>query len=142
MTTVLSLGTFDLLHSGHLRFFEQARRHGDRLTVAVNTDRFASTFKRRPVQTLRERMAMLAACRLVDDVVVNTGGADAKPTILDSGARVVVYALGPGWDEARYLRQLGVTPEWLKANQVRIVYVPYTQGVSTTDLIARAKEAA
>ena len=68
---VMTNGCFDLLHPGHLNFLNEVAREGDRLVVAVNTDASVQALKGedRPVNTLADRMAMLAALSCVDWVV-------------------------------------------------------------------------
>jgi D-beta-D-heptose 7-phosphate kinase/D-beta-D-heptose 1-phosphate adenosyltransferase len=64
-------GCFDILHVGHVTYLEQASRIGDRLVVAVNVDETVRRLKGadRPVNTMENRMAMLAALSCVDWVV-------------------------------------------------------------------------
>lgn len=140
MNRVLALGTFDILHPGHVRFLRAASSMGDHLTVAVNTDAFTAKFKRPPIFTLSERTEMLGALAVVDTVIVNEGGADAKPAILQSGATIVVH--GDDWTGASYMAQLDVTRPWLESHGVEIRYVPYTAGISTTDIILRIADVA
>lgn len=67
---VFTNGCFDLLHAGHVRFLEQARELGDRLTVGINTDASVARLKPgRPIIPLADRIAMLLALRCVDYVV-------------------------------------------------------------------------
>lgn len=69
---VLANGVFDLLHVGHARYLSGARALGERLIVAVNGDRSAHALKGpgRPVQDARERAALVAALRVVDQVII------------------------------------------------------------------------
>lgn len=68
---VMTNGCFDLLHVGHVRFLEAARARGDQLIVAVNSDDSVKRLKgdQRPINTLMDRMLVLAALRSVDWVV-------------------------------------------------------------------------
>ncbi|HEV2523610.1 MAG TPA: D-glycero-beta-D-manno-heptose 1-phosphate adenylyltransferase, partial [Gammaproteobacteria bacterium] len=68
---VFTNGCFDILHAGHVMYLEQARRLGDRVIVAVNDDASVSRLKgsNRPINTLAERMNVLAGLRSVDWVV-------------------------------------------------------------------------
>ncbi len=68
---VMTNGCFDLLHTGHVKYLEEAKSLGDRLVVAVNDDLSVKRLKgeERPVNTLHTRMAMLAALRSVDWVI-------------------------------------------------------------------------
>ena len=72
---IMTNGCFDILHSGHVAYLQQARREGDRLSVAVNTDETVRALKGedRPVNTLERRMHVLAALECVDWVVPSGG---------------------------------------------------------------------
>lgn len=72
---VVVTGVFDLLHIGHLRFLEAARRLGERLAVGVESDERVRRWKgpNRPIQTEEDRMALLAALRVVDEVFLIEG---------------------------------------------------------------------
>lgn len=70
---VLAHGTFDLLHLGHVRYLEEARRQGDVLVVTVTADRFVNKGPGRPVFLAELRAEMLAALNCVDIVAVNEG---------------------------------------------------------------------
>lgn len=132
-------GTFDLFHSGHVNLLRRAKQHADIVVVALNTDEFNEQYKgKRPVMTLDERRAVLEACRYVDVVDVNTGGADSKPAILRHRPDFILH--GDDWTGDSFLRQLGVTQEFLDDNGIKLVYVPYTKGVSTTDLKRRSAD--
>jgi rfaE bifunctional protein nucleotidyltransferase chain/domain len=74
-TIVVVTGVFDLLHIGHLRFLEAARRLGDQLIVGVESDERVRRWKgpNRPIQTEDDRLALLRALRVVDDVFLITG---------------------------------------------------------------------
>jgi rfaE bifunctional protein nucleotidyltransferase chain/domain len=69
---VLTNGCFDILHVGHVRYLEGARRLGDVLVVAINSDRSVRTLKGpdRPILNENERVALISALRCVDYVVV------------------------------------------------------------------------
>ena len=68
----------DLFHAGHVALLREARRHGDRLVVGVLSDETAASYKRRPIMTLAERVAVIEACRWVDEVI-----ADAPFTVTE-----------------------------------------------------------
>src|SRR5580658_5352043 len=71
MTVVQAHGTFDLLHLGHVRHLEAARRFGDVLIVTVTADRFVNKGPGRPVFSEGLRAEMLAALEYVDWVAIN-----------------------------------------------------------------------
>lgn len=142
LTRVLVLGTFDLLHPGHVNFLREARYLGDELWVALNTDDFVERYKRPPIFTFEERRQMLKALRDVDIVFPNFGSEDSKPAIIHARKGTLepmIIAHGDDWTGEDYMRQLDVTEEWLQARDIRIEYVPYTAGVSTTDIIRRIR---
>jgi rfaE bifunctional protein nucleotidyltransferase chain/domain len=68
---VLAHGTFDLLHIGHIRHLEEARRQGDRLVVSVTADRYVCKGAGRPRFTVAERVEALKALACVDEVVIS-----------------------------------------------------------------------
>jgi len=68
-SVVLCHGTFDLLHLGHVRYFDEAKQMGDALFVSVTADRFIKKGPGRPVFSLEERMEMISALAMVDYVI-------------------------------------------------------------------------
>jgi glycerol-3-phosphate cytidylyltransferase len=132
-------GTFDLLHSGHTRFLKACRRLAGvdgRVVVALNTDAFIQAYKGYlPIMSFDERKEVLLGCRFVDAVVANIGGADSKPSIEQVMPDYVV--IGDDWAKKDYYAQMQFTPEWLDQLEIQLVYVPYTQGISTTDIKKR-----
>lgn len=133
---VLTLGTFDMLHVGHLELLETCRKMAGpdgRVVVGLNTDEFVTTYKRRaPLQPYAQREELLRACRFVDLVVRNLGEADSKPVI--DTIHPDLLAIGDDWLDRDYLGQLGVTAEWLLERHLAIEYVSRTRGVSTTGI--------
>ncbi len=137
-------GTYDLLHPGHLYVFRQLRAlaDGGQVVIALNTDDFVEEFKgHRPVQTYEERAEVLAACRYVDRVVPNLGGADSRPAL--EAVAPDILAAGHDWashDDSKYCRQMGFTRDWLVERRIRLVYLDWLPGHSSTNLreIARA----
>lgn len=71
MTRVLAHGTFDLLHLGHVRYLEAAKRLGDHLTVSITSDKYCPKAPGRPVYSLPERMMMVQALECVDTVIIS-----------------------------------------------------------------------
>lgn len=131
-------GTFDLPHVGHFALLARARRLALRTVVAVNSDAFVTRYKGRPpVMPFVHRFAVVTHCRLVDQAVVNTHDEDSRPTILRTGADVVIH--GDDWQGPSFYAQLGVTDVWLCDHGVQVVIVPYTPDVSSSLLRARAE---
>ncbi len=70
MKTVICFGTFDLLHLGHLSYFEQAKKYGDYLIVVVARDTTKEKQKKKILFTERERLKLLQSLRIVDEAVL------------------------------------------------------------------------
>lgn len=139
MRTVLTIGTFDMLHVGHVELLEACRKlagPGGLVVVAVNSDDFVQRFKgRMPIQPQRARIAMLQALRDVDMVIRNTGDEYAG-TIIGRYPRCIL-AVGDDWQSKDYLGQLHIDQDFLDQRGIRIEYVPRTTGESTTAIRAR-----
>lgn len=133
------MARFDLVHSGHIRFLKACRRlagQDGQVVVSLNTDAFIEAYKGvAPVMTFDERKEVLLGCRYVDAVVANIGGADSKPSIEQVMPDYVV--IGDDWARKDYYAQMQFTRSWLDALDIQLVYVPYTPGISTTDLKKR-----
>ena len=131
---VLANGVFDLLHVGHVRYLEEARRHGDRLVVAVNGDEATARMKGpgRPVLPATERAALVAALRCVDLVVVFE-----EPT-----ADGVLERLGPDVHAKGTDYRVDTVPEraTAAARGVRTVITGDAKRHSSRELVDRVKE--
>jgi len=128
---VFTNGCFDLLHVGHITVLEQARRFGDRLIVAINSDSSVRLLKgpSRPIVGEQERARVLAALAAVDAVVVFD---EPTPLELIVSARPDVIVKGGDYEVETVV---GATEVQSWGGQVKIV--PIVQGHSTTRLIER-----
>lgn len=131
---VLTIGTFDLLHRGHLRLLRRACGLGD-LTVGVNSDDFAASFKARPIQTERERMLTISELPFASDVALNEDGGRT----LIRRVQPDVLVVGSDWATRDYFKQIEMTLAELETIGCGLCYLPYTPGVSTSDLRRRIK---
>lgn len=142
---VLTIGSFDGLHVGHLELLRESRAiagNRGRLVVGLNRDEFIERYKGRPpVHPFAHRRELLEAVAGVDAVVANSGDEDSRvcidvvaPTMLTIGDDW----LDPGRDESRYFAQLGVTSEWMAERGLWVGYLPRTRGVSSSALRAPA----
>jgi rfaE bifunctional protein nucleotidyltransferase chain/domain len=129
--TVLANGCFDILHVGHVRYLEEARKLGDVLVVAVNSDRSVSVLKGagRPILDERERVALVSALRCVDHVVV-FDETDVSRVI--DVLRPAIHAKGTDYTEATVPEREQVLAY---GGQIRIVGDPKDH--STRDVIRR-----
>lgn len=125
-TTVITFGTFDVFHVGHLRVLERARAFGDRLVVGVSADALNLRKKDRlPVFSEAERLEIVAALKCVDEVFVEESLEQKRDYILQFGADVLV--MGDDW--AGKFDEFG--------DVCRVEYLPRTPAISTTALIEK-----
>lgn len=128
-------GTFDLFHAGHVNFLRGCSRLG-KVTVALNTDEFIEAYKgKAPVLSYQDRAEVLLACRYVHDVIPNFDGADSTTAIEWVNPDLIV--IGSDWAVRDYYKQMGFTQTWLDERSIGLLYLPYTQGISSTDIKAR-----
>ena len=131
-------GTFDLFHYGHVSFLKKCKQIADVVVVGLNTDHFVAQYKSPPIMTYQEREKALLYCSYVDSVVPNTFGSDSKPTILSIKPNII--AVGDDWAHKDYYSQMSFTQEWLDEHNVVLLYIPYTKGISTSELKKRIKD--
>lgn len=125
-------GTFDLFHAGHVNLLHKLSKMG-LVVVGLNTDEFINEYKGKPpICSYEERKIVLENNKCVYDVVPNTGGADSRPAI--EQVRPDIVAIGSDWARKDYYKQMGFTQNWLDEQKIILMYVPYTHGISTTDI--------
>ena len=94
--TVITFGTFDVFHVGHLRVLERAAALGDRLVVGVSADALNERKKgRAPIFSQRERLAIVGALKVVDEVFVEESLELKRDYVVEHGADVLV--MGDDW---------------------------------------------
>src|ERR1043165_7863925 len=130
---VFTNGCFDILHVGHVRYLAEARRLGDALLVAINSDRSVRALKGagRPVMSEGERAEILAALSSVDFVSVFD---EESPRALIS--KVLPDVLVKGGDYR--LDEIHGREEVERAGG-RVLSLPFVEGASTTGIIERIK---
>lgn len=135
MTIVYTGGTFDLPHKGHYRLLKRAAEIGS-VVVALNTDEFIKEYKGKPpILSYEERREALLACRWVDEVVPNVGGTDSRIAIETVNPDYII--IGSDWARRDYYAQMGFDQSWLDERGIGLIYVPYTAGISTTEIKSR-----
>jgi len=134
---VYSGGTFDLFHSGHVAFLKRCAELGT-VTIALNTDEFIEAYKGKPpVISYAERAAVLLGCRWVDAVVPNVGGLDSRISIALVEPDLIV--IGSDWARRDYYQQMMFNQDWLDERGIGLCYIPYTKGISSTDIKKRMR---
>jgi glycerol-3-phosphate cytidylyltransferase len=134
--TLYTGGTFDLFHSGHVNFLRVCAEIGNTVVVSLNTDEFIEAYKGKPpVISYKDRYEVLIACKYVDWVIPNSGGADSKPAIQEASPDII--AIGSDWARKDYCAQMGFTQDWLDERGISLIYIPYTAGISSTAIKAR-----
>jgi glycerol-3-phosphate cytidylyltransferase len=125
---VITFGTFDLFHVGHLNILERSRERGSCLIVGVSSDELNASKKGfRPLFPLQDRMRILASLRCVDEVFVEHSLQDKPRYILEHRADVLV--MGDDWrGKFDFLSDL-----------CAVEYLPRTPDISTTLLKQRVR---
>lgn len=128
-------GTFDLFHSGHANFLARCAELGE-VTVSLNTDEFIKAYKGKPpIISYADREAVLRSCRFVSEVIPNFSGEDSTPSI--EIIQPDIIAIGSDWARRDYYAQMGFDQDWLDERGISLIYIPYTQGISSTAIKAR-----
>lgn len=125
---VITFGTFDVFHVGHLRLLQRAAQMGDRLVVGISTDGLNIEKKGRPpVYTQDERSEIVNALACVDGVFFEESLALKGKYIREHGAAVLV--MGDDWE--------GKFDEFRP--ECEVVYLPRTPAISTTEVIEKIR---
>jgi len=115
-------GTFDLFHSNHLKMIEYGRGLGDTLIVGVSTDELVCSYKKPPTIPFEERIAIVKGLR-DPDVVLPQHVLNHEETVVN--LNVDVFVIGDDW-KGKY--------DYLKKQGIKVFYMPYGMGVSSTNL--------
>ena len=122
MKRILTYGTFDLLHYGHIRILKRAKELGDYLVVALSTDEFNATKGKKAYHSYETRKKMLEAIRYVDLVIPENNWEQKIQDIKDY--KIDVCVMGDDWagsDKFDYLKEY-----------CEVIFLERTPGVSTT----------
>ena len=128
---VFTNGCFDLIHPGHVRYLQEARRLGDALIVALNSDRSVRELKgeKRPILDQNERAEVMAALGCVDYVTIFD---ESTPRVVIAALLPDVLVKGGDWGI-----DLIVGRDEVEAAGGEVLSLPFIEGCSTTDLIER-----
>ena len=135
-TVVFTNGVFDLLHPGHVRYLQQAKRLGDLLIVGLNADGSVRRNKGpgRPITPELERAELLAALECVDAVVMF---ADDTPAEIVRLVQPDILVKGADWPADQIVGR-----DTVEARGGRVVLVPTEEGHSTTAIVDRIRRTA
>ena len=122
MKTVLTYGTFDLFHIGHLNLLKRARSYGDRLIVGVSTDDFNQLKGKKTLIPFKHRAEIVANIKFVDQVIAEENWEQKISDIQEHG--VDIFLMGNDW--------VGKF-DFLK-DYCEVVYLPRTDNISSTQI--------
>ena len=124
----------DLFHYGHVELLRQARALGDYLVVGVHSDDEVLAHKRQPILTMEERMACIAGCRYVDEVLPNAPWITGRDWIEKHKIDLVVHGSDYSQEDLIDTHRVPIEMGILRT-------VGYTPKISTTEIIRRIREA-
>ena len=122
MRKVITYGTYDLLHAGHINLLRRAREHGDYLLVVLSTDEFNALKHKTAYHSYEDRKLILEAIRYVDEVIPEKSWDQKISDVVDNN--IDVFVMGNDW-EGQF--------DFLK-DYCEVVYLPRTEGISTTKI--------
>ena len=125
---ILTYGTFDLFHVGHLRLLQRLKSLGDELIVGVSTDEFNALKGKKTIIPFDQRAEIINGIKCVDKVIPESTWAQKRSDIKELNASI--FAMGHDWE--------GKFDELKDICQV--VYLPRTNGISSTELKEKLKQ--
>lgn len=129
MSRIITFGTYDVLHIGHIKLLKRAKALGSHLIVGVSSDELNQNKKGRgPIYPLKSRLEIIASLRFVDEVFVEDSLELKAEYIMSNNADILV--MGDDW-QGRFDH----LNEYCK-----VVYLPRTPSISTTEVIEIIKE--
>ena len=122
----------DLFHVGHVRLFERAKNEGDYLIVGVHSDASVQSYKRLPYIPEKHRYEMVRSCRFVDQVIEDAPLTITREFIDQHKIDLVIHGDDKG---VHFEKQHSAA-----IKQGKMKYIPYTSGVSTSEIIKKIIE--
>lgn len=122
MKKVITYGTYDLLHVGHINLLRRAKALGDYLIVALSSDEFNAIKEKRAYHSYEDRKTILEAIKYVDEVIPEYTWDQKIKDVQDNN--VDLFVMGNDW-EGKF--------DFLK-DYCEVVYLPRTEGISTTKI--------
>lgn len=130
---VTTNGVFDILHVGHVRYLQEAKKLGDALIVAINSDSSVKQIKGpgRPINNQEARAETLAALESVDYIVIFN---ETYPVKVLSEIKPNIHVKGGDYSMDQIIEK-----EVIEKNNGKIILIPEVKGYSTTDLIKKIR---
>ncbi|SCK04693.1 Glycerol-3-phosphate cytidylyltransferase [uncultured Clostridium sp.] len=128
MKKVITYGTFDLLHYGHINILKRARELGDYLVVAISSDEFNKLKNKKSYFSYEERKLMVESIRYVDEVIPENTWEQKIEDVKEHN--IDVFVMGDDW-EGKF--------DFLK-EYCEVIYLPRTEGISTTQIKQELKK--
>lgn len=122
MKKVITYGTYDLLHVGHINLLRRAKEMGDYLIVAISSDEFNALKNKKAYYSFEDRKKILEAVKYVDEVIPERTWEQKIPDVVNNN--VDVFVMGDDWT-GKF--------DFLK-DYCEVVYLPRTEGISTTKI--------
>lgn len=122
--------TADLFHYGHVNFLKNASLVGDQLIVGIHSDKVVEEYKRAPIMTMNERIAVVAAVKYVDEVIPDAPLLIDEKWIKKHDIDMIVH--GDDWEISK-LQNIYKIPIEMGIFKT----IPHTPSISTTDIIKR-----
>ena len=123
MKRVITYGTFDLLHYGHINILRRAKKLGDYLVVGLSTDEFNAIKGKKSYFSYAERKQMLEAIKYVDEVIPEDNWEQKRSDVHKHD--IDIFVMGDDW--------IGKF-DFLKEEGIEVIYLPRTPDISTTDI--------
>ena len=121
---VITFGTFDLIHYGHIKILERAKALGDKLIVGISSDDFSYQKKKRyPIYNQHQRKKILESIKFVDEVFIEESFEKKEEYILQNKADI--FVMGDDWKD-----------KFNEFNNIcKVIYLNRTPSISTTNII-------
>lgn len=136
MKKVITFGTFDLFHIGHLKILERAKKYGDYLIVGISSDKLNWEKKKKtPIFPCEERLEIIASLKCVDEVFIEEV-IDKKDYCKKYNADI--FIIGNDW-EGRPCGQENKTFDEQLEGICSVIYLERTKDISTTEIVEKIK---
>lgn len=142
---IITLGTFDIFHYGHMNLLKKCREFagdGD-VIVGLNTDAFVEKYKGKPpVMNYAERSEAIYSFDENIIILPNSQEPDGSIKELINNYPEIIHliVIGSDWAIKDYVGQLGIDWDWLNDHGIGICYLNYTHGISTTEIKKRLQK--